>query len=69
MFLIYCILSFASASFSTQPQPLLVFLQFGAGSDENILGLKSEVLLSETKLINIKTKATRVYLFVKKTNI
>ena len=28
MLLIYCVLSFASASFSTQPQHLFVFLQF-----------------------------------------
>ena len=31
MFLKYCIVSFASTSFSTQPQPLFVSLQFEAG--------------------------------------
>ena len=34
MFLIYCIVkSFISASFSIQPQPMLVFLQSEAGSN------------------------------------
>ena len=32
LFLIYCILSFVSISFSTQPQPLVVFLQSEASS-------------------------------------
>ena len=54
----YCILSFASASFSTQPQPSLVFLQFEVGSDKNILDLSNEVLLSEIKLNHGNTKAT-----------
>ena len=31
----YCILGFASTSISTQPQPLLVFLQSEAGSNNN----------------------------------
>ena len=30
---IYCILSFVSTTFSTQPQPLFVFLQSEAGSN------------------------------------
>ena len=33
MFLIYCILSFFSISFSTEPQPLFIFLQSEAGSN------------------------------------
>ena len=60
MFLIYFILSFVSASFSTQPQPLFVFLQFEAGSDKNTLELSNEVLLGETKLNHVHTKATMV---------
>ena len=69
MLLIYCILSFVLASFSAQPQPLFVFLQFEAGSDINTLELSNEVLLSETKLNHVNTKATMVHSFVKKTNI
>ena len=37
----YCILSFVSTSFSTQPQPLFVFLQFGAGSNNKEDKIKS----------------------------
>ena len=33
LFLIYCILSFVSTTFFTQTQPLFVFLQSGAGSN------------------------------------
>ena len=33
LFLIYCIQSFVSTTFSTQPQPLFVFLQSSAGSN------------------------------------
>ena len=51
--LMYCILTFASASFSTQPQPLFVFLQFEASSHKIILEVSDEVLLSQTKLNNV----------------
>ena len=64
-----CILNFFSASFSTQPHPFFVFLQFEGGSEKNILELSNEVLLSETKLNHLNIKAMIVYLFVKKTNI
>ena len=33
LLLIYCMLSFVSTTFSTQPQPLFVFLQYEAGSN------------------------------------
>ena len=66
--LFYCIQSFASASFSIQPQLLFVLLQFEVGSDKNTLELSNEVLLSETKRNHVNTKATRVYSFLKNTN-
>ena len=51
--LMYCILTFASASFSTQLQPLFIFLQFEASSHKIILEVSDEVLLSQTKLNNV----------------
>ena len=59
-----CILSFASASFSAQPQPMYVFIQFEGGLVKNTLELSSEVLLGETKLNYDNIKATMVYWFV-----
>ena len=64
--LIYFIQSFHSASLSTQPQPVFVFLQFETSSDQNILKLSNEVLLREAKLNHVNTKDTRVYQLVKK---
>ena len=49
LFLIYCILSFASASFSTQSQSVFVFLQFEAGSVRNTLEFSNKVLLSKNQ--------------------
>ena len=65
----YFILIFALVSFSKKRQPQFIFLQFEAGSDINKLELNNVVLLREIKLNHINTKATRVYSFVKKTNI
>ena len=65
----FCILSFSSASLPTQPRPLFVLLQSEAGSDQSIREISIEVLLSEVKLNNGDTKATRVYSFEKKVNI
>ena len=69
LFLICCILNFVSASFSTQPRPLFVLLQFETGSYKNTLELGNEVSLSETKLNNVNSNVTRVFSFVKKANI
>ena len=49
------LVSFESASFSTQPQPLLYFLQVQPRSDVNTLELSNEVSLSEKKLNHINT--------------
>ena len=67
--LMYFILIFALVSFSKKRQPQFIFLQFEAGSDINKLELNNVVLLREIKLNHVNTKATRVYSFVKKTNI
>ena len=50
LFLIYYILSLALTTFFTQPQPLLVFLQSEAGSN------------NKTKLNHVSIKATRKYI-------
>ena len=69
LFLIHGILNFALVSLFTEPQSLFVFFQFEIGSDKNKLEMSNEVLLSETKLEHVITKASRVYSFVKRTNI
>ena len=65
----YFILIFALVSFSKKRQPHFIFRQFEAGSDINKLELNNVVLLSEIKLKHVNNKATRVYSFIKKTNI
>ena len=66
---IYCIVRLVMASFSMQPHLVFVFHQFEVSSDKKTLELSNSILLSKAKLNHVNTKATRVYLFVKKTNI
>ena len=66
----YCILSkFFLGLFFYATSSFAFFLQFEAGSDKNTLERSCKVLLSETTLNHVNTKATRVFSFVKKTNI
>ena len=53
----------------TQPQTPFIFLRFEVAADKITLELSSKILLSETNLNYVNTKARRVYLLVKKTNM